>query len=329
MLQAHPRIAIPPESRFLLPVYFRRHKFGDLSNPDNRTLVANKILESKQFRDLALDPAEVTSRVVAEASTVGAAVGAVLRMYADKFDKVRWGDKRPNYRNYMWVIQRMFPDAQFIHLVRDGRDCVASMAKLKDWKDSTSPRLRAWMESIDHGERAKREMPADTFYELQYERLVTEPEEQLTKLCAYLGEPFDEAMLRPYTVADLIPARKTWHSMTRQEISPASVGTFTERLESWQLELCEAVMGGRLKEYGYELTGAPPPDRQHVAEYRQVAAQKQREQRRQRRTDEARVDAQPVADPSSGKARAVRPRAARRTGREVRRVINAVSRLRS
>ncbi len=54
----------------------------------------------------------------------------MLRAYADRFGKVRWGDKRPAYRHSIWVIQRLFPDAQFIHLVRDGRDCVASMERM-------------------------------------------------------------------------------------------------------------------------------------------------------------------------------------------------------
>lgn len=332
MLQAHHRIAIPPETRFLLPVYFGREKFGDLSQPENRKLVADKMLGTKQFRDMGLDPDEVTAKVEAEGVTVGAAVGAVLRMYADKFGKVRWGDKRPNYRNYIWVIQRMFPDAQFIHLVRDGRDCVASMAALKDWRDSTYPRLRAWMETIEHGEHAKRELPADTFYELRYEELVTEPKDQLTSLCEYLGEPFDEAMLSPYTVADVIPERKTWHSMTRQEISSSSVGKFAERLEPWQISLCEAVMGERLKKYGYELTGAPEPASDQLAEYRRVDTEKGRQLRRQRRSDDARVDRYPVADPGSAQAAGSAVHvlgSTPRRSRPVRKVLKAVARLRS
>ncbi len=57
MLHAHPRIAIPPENRFLLPAYDERRSFGDLTIAENRRKLASFICEGKgtAFGDLGLD----------------------------------------------------------------------------------------------------------------------------------------------------------------------------------------------------------------------------------------------------------------------------------
>nr|WP_269082882.1 hypothetical protein [Allosalinactinospora lopnorensis] len=47
MLHAHPRIAIPPETRFLLDMYWHRREFGDLREAANRRALAERIVYPK------------------------------------------------------------------------------------------------------------------------------------------------------------------------------------------------------------------------------------------------------------------------------------------
>lgn len=307
MLQAHPRIAIPPENRFLLRTYFGRRGFGDLGEQQNRQRLARDITTAPRFEELGLDRAAVSDRIVADGRTVGTAIGLVLRAYADRFGKVRWGDKRPAYRNNIWAIRRLFPDAQFVHLVRDGRDCVASLQRMPDWgKETAHRRVQVWMEAMENARAGCQELPADSFHELRYEDLVREPSATLTRLCAFLGEEFDAAMVRPEEVADqIVPERKTWHDNTRHGISARSVGSFRDRLGGRDLRLCEAVMRDRLTDLGYELTGAPPPPARDLRRYRRVAARQRSRIQRVRAEDEARDDRDPVAD--TGVEAGVRP----------------------
>src|SRR6185295_10599845 len=81
MLHAHPRIALPPENRFLLPAYARRHAFGDLREPGRRRDLARWIGNTPQFADLGLDARHVTDAIVAAPPTLGSALGTVLRLY--------------------------------------------------------------------------------------------------------------------------------------------------------------------------------------------------------------------------------------------------------
>src|SRR3954449_9011995 len=82
MLHAHPRIALPPENRFVLPAYERRHEFGDLRAADNRRALGRWIVGTPQFEDLGLEEQRVIDRVVAAPPTLGSAIGTVFRLYA-------------------------------------------------------------------------------------------------------------------------------------------------------------------------------------------------------------------------------------------------------
>lgn len=262
MLHAHPRIAIPPENRFLLPAYRRRGQFGDLRDPANRRRLAEWIVTDRttKFADFGLDPDEVVKEIVAAPPTLGSALGAVFRAYARRFGKPRWGDKRPTYVTNLDTVLRLFPTAQIVHIVRDGRDCVASLKEVSFHRGGVYPAVVLWGRAMDHGRQAARRLGPGSYYALRYEHLVEDPERELSALCVYLGEEYDPAMTEPAEVAAVaVPKRKKHHRLARQAVTAARVGGWRQRLEPWEISLCEAVLGDRLRSHGYPLSGAPPP----------------------------------------------------------------------
>lgn len=275
MLHAHTRIAIPPETRFLLTVYSSRIGFGDLRQESNRRALAEAIVDRKQtrFYELGLDRKEVTDEIVTGPPTLGSALGIVLRAYATRFGKPRWGDKRPGYYQHIPVLLRLFPDAQIIHLIRDGRDCVASLKAMPWYKHDIHTAVSTWVEAIDIGRWATRRLPADTYHELRYEQLVSDPANHLAALCDFLGEEYEPAMTEPHKIADIaVPKRKKWHSSTHKQVTATQSGSWHDRLEPAEISLCETVMGSRLQRLGYELSDAPRTSAAQLTRYTRVAA---------------------------------------------------------
>ena len=263
MLHSHSRIAIPPETRFLMPVYRRRAEFGDLTVRENRRALALFILRTPgmNFRHLGLPRPPLRRQIVQGAPTVGSALGTVYRSYAARFGKERWGDKRPTYFRNVDAIRTLFPDAQFIHLIRDGRDCVASMKQMSWWRQDSIDAMVIWTHSVDCGRRAARRLPADTFYAVHYEHLVTDPRGQLMALCDFLGEDFEESMLESHRVAapELPERQRTeWHANTAKPVNADAIGGYADGLEQWELRLFEYVAGGRLRRLGYDAPERPP-----------------------------------------------------------------------
>jgi hypothetical protein len=275
MLHSHPRIAIPPETRFVVTAYERRRDFGDLEDPAKRRALAEWIVGRREtkFHDLGLDPELVTEAIVTGPPTLGAALGAVFQAYARRFGKPRWGDKRPTYIQHLDGLLRLFPDAQVVHLIRDGRDCVASLKEMSWYKRDAFHATATWTQAIDLGRRAAARLGPDSYYQLQYEHLVDNPAGELRRLCAFLGEDYDPQMTQPQRIADsAVPPQKRWHQRTKAAVNSSRVGSWNARLEPWEIALAETVMGRRLQDHGYELTGAPRPPAAHLATFARVTA---------------------------------------------------------
>ena len=262
MLHAHGRIALPPENRFVLPAYRHRHTFGDLRDPQRRLGLARWIVGTPQFGDLGLTGDRVIDAVIGAPPTLGSAVGTVFRLYAARFGKPRWGDKRPAYLRHLPALLRMFPDAQVVTIMRDGRDCVASL-KEAPWSSSSFPDLiDAWARSADAARRAARVYGPDVFHLLRYEDLVADPETHLRTLCRFLGEDYDPAMARPDQLAPVaVPGYKTWHHRTHRTVTTDRVRSWRQRLTPAEVERCEAVLGPRLARFGYPASTGVAPDR--------------------------------------------------------------------
>lgn len=270
MLHSHPALAVPSETRFVLPAYTARCEFGDLRDTQNRRVLAEWITgrSETKFRDLGLDAAAVADEIVAGPPTLGSALGIVFGAYARRFGRPRWGDKRPSYFKHVDKLLRMFPDAQFVHLVRDGRDCVASLKEMPWYKLDVNHAISVWREAIDKGHRNAARLGPGSFYELRYERLVADPEDELVRLCAFLGEEYDPAMAAPQGLAKLtVPPQKRWHGRTHGAVTSGRVGSWAGRLEPWEVGLAEAAFGDRLTDYGYEPSGAPKPSAAQLARF--------------------------------------------------------------
>ncbi len=292
MLHSHPRIAIPPENRFVLPAYWQRGRFGSLAEPANRRALAEWIVDRREskFRDFGVDRDAVVAAIVDGPPTLGSALAAVFEAFAARFDKPRWGDKRPAYYQDVGAIRRLFPDAQFVHLVRDGRSCVASLKRVPWWDLGTDAALATWTEAIDYGRAAARRLPPGTWHELTFERLVTDPEPELRGLCSFLGEEYDGAMLHPQQVAaQVAPPRKHWHQRLEGALDPGRITSWSDGLEPAERDLIQYVAGERLARYGYDPDpAAGSPDAASVRRFRRVQMLRRLAQRKRHVKDRIR-----------------------------------------
>jgi hypothetical protein len=195
MLDSHPEVAIPPETGFLL---LGEHLIGEGS--DLRERFADAVTafppEAPSWPEFGI-PAESFRRELAGLRPFSIAEGFRLfyRMYAARFGKPRYGDKTPGYSRHLRTIERLLPEARFVHLIRDGRDVAVSL-RLRWFSPGhdVDTQARYWQENV----LTARAQGAGCrhYLELRYEDLLRAPEAALRRVCAFLGLSYHPAMLR-------------------------------------------------------------------------------------------------------------------------------------
>ena len=109
ILDRSPGIAIPDET-FFIPQLAHRHPARSTRPSSSRT--------SAGFRGSPPGGSR-RGRLAARlrpGMTTGEALDAIFSAYAAKHGKPRWGDKTPMYMRHLGLIERLFPDAQYVHL---------------------------------------------------------------------------------------------------------------------------------------------------------------------------------------------------------------------
>jgi hypothetical protein len=188
--------------------------------------------------------------------TLGSAFATIWREFAQSRGKPRWGEKRPAYWREMDVILRLFPTAQIIHLVRDPRSCVASLARVPWWDRTVPDSAAVWGMSNRTLGRLGRRLPKGSYHRVFYEDLVRDVRGTLEPLCAFLGEDFAPSMLEHATAAsDIVPRRKTWHRLVGKEVDPNRMQGWRNVLAPDQVGLVEFVSLPQMWRYGYRRSG--------------------------------------------------------------------------
>lgn len=266
ILDAHPRLAVPPPGWLFDLVYPYLYSYGNLGQPRNLLALAEDVLATPTVSKWRIKP---TPEALAKASSEPSFAGlyaALHRAYAQAEDKPRWGEKTP--RNAFWMdeIGSQFPDAQFIHIVRDGRDQAIDISDSVLWPNSVYSGASLWQRYVAAISDSAHRLPADAFIEIHYEDLCAAPEATIRRLCEFLGEAFDARMLAPHQTH----SAREWsthplHAKTAQPISTRFCGMYKTRLPAADVRALEALIGPTLERFGYPLTGAPCPVARRLA----------------------------------------------------------------
>ncbi len=270
MLDAHPDLAIPPETYFVTQAYKRWRKSKRPRRGENSVETYIEVVTThKRWPDFHLDADQFSARVRGrEPQELGDAVRVFYEMYAEKIGKPRWGDKTPFYVRKMDVIQEVLPEARFIHLVRDGRAVGLSIKDLWFGPDSFPDAAQFWVDRIDEArEKAK---GLDHYIEVRYEDLVRDPEPELRRIAEFAELPWNDRMVRYYEYVDERIALETPPEEVAQDgrvvsteerkkimenvsrpPDPARIDRWRNDIPPEELAEFERIAGDRLRELGY------------------------------------------------------------------------------
>jgi hypothetical protein len=200
-------------------------------------------------------------------------VTGVFDLYGKVQGKRLVGDKTPAYVRRIPTLHALWPDAKFVHIIRDGRDvCMSAinwrkadhaLGRFSTWGEDQVSTAAVWWEwHVRLGREDGGSLAPQLYHEVRYEELVSGPANTCEKLCDFLDLPYDDAMLRFHEGREKadpnLDAKKAWRPLT------PGLRKWSEQMRSEDLERFEAASGDLLEELGY-LRACPPPPEEKLA----------------------------------------------------------------
>ncbi len=202
-LSAISSTAIPPEDDFILRFYKKlNHDLHVILDKSTISDLLDDLFQHDgqtfQFWHVKRDDIVTEIKAAGEEIDLRVLIDCIYKAFLNRLDgKVRWGCKVPYFSAHVKTLANIFPEAQFIHIIRDGRAIYQSMLERKKVPGARtfpeSPFVVGWMwkRFVTYAQRDGR-LLGENFLTIQYEHLLASPKQTELKIASFLGEDRSE-----------------------------------------------------------------------------------------------------------------------------------------
>ena len=281
MLDAHPELAMTHEAGFVPTasnltnptsrIFYRRIIPAVTGNAGDNLRVAfyQTLTSFVTWSDFHI-PNEKFRQELAQVEpfTITEGLRTFFRLYAERFNKPRWGDKTPFYVRHLKLVENVLPEAHFIHIIRDGRDAAISGRGLHFVEGDFEAIGSNWSKQILAARRQS--SLCRNYLEVRYEDLVRTPTVILQGICRFLHLKYDPQMERYYlgarermdelqpglnadgTIAHSKESRLFRHRLTSKPPEPSRIGVWKREMKPEDLAAFNKSAGPLLRTLGYQ-----------------------------------------------------------------------------
>jgi hypothetical protein len=260
MVDVHPLVAVVEVTRWIASFFERRA--GLTSEGMVTPKLIHRLLDYDRFAKLGIGREDLEGLMASgEPTSYSTFVTGVFDLYGRARGKPIVGDKTPRYARKVLTLHALWPEARFVHLIRDGRDvCLSilnwkksrrSIGRFESWREDPITTTALWWEL--HLRLAREDgapLGPGLFHEVRYESVVARTGEACERLCGFLGIPYDDAMLRFHEGRERsgagLNAKKAWRPVT------GGLRDWRSQMPTVDVERFEATVGGFLDDLGYE-----------------------------------------------------------------------------
>lgn len=185
----------PGESQ-IIPRFMRKlSSYGSLVDDRNYLALWNDVRKAYPFRRYNDGhPVPLPQDWHDRERTLAAVFDGVFGYFAAGQGKTRWCEKTPMHALHIERLASTFPQARFIHVIRDGRDCAVSLKRRMKYAPELT--IYRWKRVVREA-RTQGARIGDRYLELRYEALTADPEHWFRLVCEFIGEPFEEQIAMP------------------------------------------------------------------------------------------------------------------------------------
>lgn len=156
-----------------------------------------------------------------------------------------WGDKSPSYVTDISLISGLYPQARFIHIIRDARDYCLSMRKA--WGKDMYRAAQRWADGVARA-RENGARVGSAYLEIRYEALLGDVEGTMRQVCEHLDVEFDPAVLELER-----PSENIGDARGADKVVKDNFGKYRSLMQPAVLKRIESIAKPILLACGYEL----------------------------------------------------------------------------
>lgn len=256
ILTAGGEIHIPPETYVLGTVVSLFRRAQHLGWGQQVRLALAQFEFHPEFEDFGIHLGDLVgelSSVPPNRRSLAVLLDGVYRFHARalRTEAPRWGDKTPLNVYSIDRIRAVFPDAQFVHLVRDGVDVVASYLRA-GLSGSVQQAAERWQSSLAAAEAFQRRHP-ERWIEVRYEALVKDPANETRRVADFVGLSFSPSMVDELSHIDRLGdvSIRPYHGEVHKPVHLNSVGAGRRESTAEDLQTMQKLIGPTLRRWGY------------------------------------------------------------------------------
>ena len=257
-LNRHSMIAIPPETKYFSSFLGHSH------NCQLRRVA--RIQE-----DLQITVPLPCKRICDKASArhfydqIAKAYLCLLR----KPNAVYFGEKTPAHAGYLPSINKVFPDAKYLWIYRDGRNVALSLQKVPWMSNELSVNFLVWLFYYSKQMSAAHNRSIDILF-LKYEDVVSQPVQTFSRIATFLDLPFELAVpTGSGNRQGVLDWEYSWKGLAFEHITATRVGMWKSELAPCEVEFLEYLGGHALRSLGYH-TASTTPSLRVLLNYRRL-----------------------------------------------------------
>jgi Sulfotransferase family len=230
--------------------------YGNLSVLCNKRKMMRDWLQSKAFWVSGLKADDIEAKVLTECRSGSDFLRIVMEEIARSQGVDRWVDSTPTNICHMLRIHTDFPNAKFVHIIRDPRDVALSLDK-RHWSrplpwNMDKGLLAAglyWEWIVRRGRKYGCTIRAN-YAEVRYEDLVNQPARSLSALSTFLEHDLDYSRIQQVSIGSVKqPLTSFKEDLERGKFQP--VGRWKDKFPSDQLAVFESLIGDYMQELHY------------------------------------------------------------------------------
>ena len=258
LLLDHLGVNFGTESQFIVRYHQKLSRYGDLTDERRLRWLLDDISHERFFArtrqnfGFVFDVERAVRSI--DPRTYAGVLRGIFEQFAGSQGHVRWGDKTPDYCRHLPLMHQLFPDAQFLHVVRDGRDVAHSNFKTGFGPKNAYEAAVDWKRTVAEIRQFRTTVPSDAFAEVHYEDLLRDPVGTIGQVAAYLGISNHEEVL-----AAVAPRLRT-------QVRSNNALKWKQHLTWREVECFEAFAGDELQTFGYPLQFRPRGGRRSAVE---------------------------------------------------------------